>query len=81
MINIKNIIQGEIPTLQKESANIIDVFTKTINDLDLVNDKISNAWSARNNKIAELEKEQKALEDTKKTNNKIRDKLTSILKD
>lgn len=78
---LKNALHGEIPALQQESANIINVFTKTINDLDTVNTKIDHASEIRAAKMAQLAKEQETLLFTKEANNKIKSKLTSILKD
>ena len=79
--NLKSLLVVEITALQEKSANIIDVFTKTINDLETVNTEINTACVSRANKIAELAKEQETLIATRTANDKIISKLSLIIKD
>lgn len=79
--NLKNAFQSEVASLQSKSNNILDVFTKTIKDLQEVNKEIIDATLQRNIKIAELQSEQEKLESVLTTNKKTIDKLNSILQD
>jgi septal ring factor EnvC (AmiA/AmiB activator) len=51
-----------VADLQKSSANIVSVFTKTVNDLTAVNEKIAAEKAAREELIAKAQEENKALE-------------------
>lgn len=78
---IKSAIQGEIGAIQSESANIVSVFTKTIDSLKDVNTRINKAWYIRSDKMAVLAKEQEQLTLTKESNERMINKLTSIMQD
>lgn len=79
---ITSIILGEdVSRLQKNSQSIVDVFTKTVNKLNVVNKEIEVNVSKRELEIAKLRDESTRLGHIKANNDKVISKLNSIFKD
>lgn len=76
MFNTQNTVQR----LKDRSQSILDVFTKTVSDLTLVNQQIETEEKLRQEKIASINLELKSLEETKTSNTKVIDRINSILK-
>lgn len=76
MFNTQNTVQR----LKDRSQSILDVFTKTVSDLTLVNQQIETEEKLRQEKIASINLELKSLEETKTSNAKVIDRINSILK-
>lgn len=76
MFNTQNTVQR----LKDRSQSILDVFTKTVSDLTLVNQQIEVEEESRQKKIESINLELKSLEETKVSNIKVIDRINSILK-
>lgn len=63
------------------SAKIVDVFTKTVTDLQAVNEQIDNHEMATNEKISKLNSNLRTLKTTRENNNKVIAKISKIFED
>lgn len=77
MFSVKN----KVEQLEAKSASILDIFTKTVNDLNKVNDEASREASNRKAEAAQLLSEAESLETVVANNSKVIGKINSILKD
>lgn len=78
---IKSWFTSEIKLLHQDSASVIDVFTKTINNLSEVNTNIVNGIKSREATVAKLVEENSALAALKESHDKVITKLKGILED
>ena len=67
-----------IKNLESKSTNILDVFTKTIKDLEKVNNEAANEVSKREALIKKAEEDKKLLEEIKTKNTVIITKISKI---
>lgn len=72
---------AEIKRLHVDSANIVDVFTRTVNGLTVVNNEIEKSVENRVKRISKLEEEKSVLVTLRESNEKVINKLNAILKD
>lgn len=77
MFSVKN----KVEQLQSKSDNILDVFTKTVNDLSKVNDEAVREASNRRAEAAQLLSEAESLDTVVTKNSKVIGKINSILND
>ena len=77
MFSVKN----KVKQLQSKSDNILDVFTKTVNDLSKVNDEAVREASNRRAEAAQLLSEAESLDTVVTKNSKVIGKINSILND
>ena len=77
MFSVKN----KVEQLQSKSDNILDVFTKTVNDLSKVNDEAAKEASNRRAEAAQLLSEAESLDTVVTKNSKVIGKINSILND
>lgn len=77
MFSVKN----KVEQLQSKSDNILDVFTKTVNDLSKVNDEAAREASNRRAEAAQLLSEAESLDTVVTKNSKVIGKINSILND
>jgi hypothetical protein len=68
-----------VESLKKKSQGILDVFSKTVNDLNAVNEKIETEVSNRHAEISRLTSESYELETQKAANAKVATKITEFL--
>lgn len=80
-MNFKNFFVKDVKGLTKSSANVLDVFTKTVNKLTEINSQALEGVNKRNLEIQKLSKESEDLRVLRASNNKVIDKLNQILKD
>lgn len=71
---------GSVKKLQDRSNNIMNVFTKTVDDLSKVNEECVAALSERRAKITSLQAEADAIQSTKDANTKVITKITDFFK-
>lgn len=69
----------EVSLLKEKSSNILNIFTNTINELTEVNLEIEDSIDERNQKINELKEQESILSLLKENNQKMIDKLYSII--
>jgi len=82
MVNkINTLIKGEVQTHKDLSANVLNIFTQTIDKLKKINENINISIVSKEVKISILTSENMELKDIQKSNNKIVDKLSSIFND
>lgn len=67
-----------IEKLQKNSDKIVNVFTKTINDLTTVNQEVDTHIESRNAEIERINAENAKLVSIKDANQKVIDKISKI---
>ena len=72
---------NDVKSIIDKSTSIVDVFTKTIDELTEVNFKAREVVSTRDNQISKLEEEKLALDNVINNNTKIVNKLNLILRD
>lgn len=77
MFSVKN----KVEQLEAKSASILDIFTKTVNDLNKVNEEASKEASNRKAEAAQLLSEAESLETVVANNSKVIGKINSILND
>jgi len=70
---------NDVKSICDKSASIIDVFTRTINELSEVNNQAKEAVNVRNEQITKLEIEKSKLNDVINHNTKVANKLNLIL--
>lgn len=68
-----------VESLKKKSQGILDVFSKTVNDLNAVNEKIDAEVTNRHTEISRLTSESYELETQKAANAKVATKITEFL--
>lgn len=82
MANIKEAILGNpVTKLQETSTTILDVFTKTVNDLEKVNKNADTEISARQEAIKKAQSETEILNAVKTKNEKVIAKIARIFED
>lgn len=67
--------------LHRSSANVLDVFTKTVNSLSAINEQIDKSVSNKEAMISRLEADKVVLNKLKDSHGAVINKLNSILKD
>jgi len=70
---------NKINTLLDKSAGYLDIFTKTVQNLNEVNSQIEGAIQSREDQIKTIEGEKAILNSLKNDNTKIVEKLRKIL--
>jgi cell division protein FtsB len=75
------IFANKVDSLQKKSDNIFNVFNKTLNELQKVNEQISDEEAKREAEIARIQDEKDALAATKQANEKMIGKLNAFIND
>lgn len=70
---------NKITKLSSNSANIISIFTNTINDLVNINEQIDSEIDSKTEVIATLTQEVQTLDDLKISNDKIISKVKQII--
>lgn len=73
--------KNQISNLQKQSENILNVFTKTQTELKEVNKKISDEVQKRDEQVRILTEEVTSLTNLKTQNEKVVTKLENFLND
>jgi len=71
----------KVEQLESRSANILDVFTKTVNDLNKVNDEAVKEASNRRTEAQHLLDEAASLDTVVTNNSRVIGKINSILND
>lgn len=69
----------EVERLQTKSSNILDVFTKTVNELKSVNDEIQTSREETISRISQLELDLSSLNETRVKNESVILKIEKIL--
>ncbi len=73
--------ENSVEFLQEESKDIVDIFTSTIDNLKEINDNITKAKEMRSEVIIELTNQNKSLDDTLISNQKVINKINKIFED
>lgn len=68
----------DVSKLLQKSSNIVNVFTKTVNDLKEVNEQIETAMEEKQEERKRLETDITTLDTLKSTHVKVISKITSI---
>jgi hypothetical protein len=71
--------QTKLQILKNKSSKIIDVFTKTVSDLTIVNQEIDQEREVKINQLQEIDQEITSLNDVKTSNDKIINRINTIL--
>jgi hypothetical protein len=71
--------QTKLQILKDKSSKIIDVFTKTVSDLTVVNQEINQEREIKINQLQEINQELTSLNDVKTSNDKIINRINTIL--
>jgi hypothetical protein len=71
--------QTKLQILKDKSSKIIDVFTKTVSDLTVVNQEIDQEREVKINQLQEINQELTSLNDVKTSNDKIINRINTIL--
>lgn len=69
----------KVESLRKKSESIVSIFTKTVNDLKIVNTETQAASDAKSAEIIKLQQEVTELESIKLSNEKVISKIETIL--
>lgn len=77
---IKSFFTSDLESHKNSSSNILDVFTRTIDDLTEVNSGIELSIQSRVKTIDKLQDEGSQLTKLRESNSKIISKLNSIMK-
>jgi hypothetical protein len=72
--------RNHVARLQKKSANIINVFSSTVEQLDNVNQEISKHKTRKLDKISKLQQEHADLHVQQEANNRMINKINQFLK-
>jgi len=70
--------QDSVLELQDRSKNVVDVFTRTVEDLKQINHDIQNLSEKKEQEKAKLEGELATLDGQKVSNNKVIEKINKI---
>lgn len=73
-----NLTINKIKRIQNRSAHILDIFTRTIKDLSIINANIDDAKDTRVEKMSTLQVEINDLQLVKDNNDKIITKINSL---
>lgn len=73
------LFQNKVAQLQTKSDNILDVFTKTIRELNTVNEEATTAVTEKRAEAAQLMSDAKSMEDMVTKNEKVIGKINSII--
>ena len=73
--------KSKVAQLQEKSANIMNVFTSTVNSLRAINDEIVNQQKLKEEQIQALKEETAALENQRTSNDFTIAKVSSFLKE
>lgn len=73
------LFQNKVAQLQTKSDNILDVFTKTIRELNAVNEEATTAVTEKRAEAAQLMSDAKSMEDMVTKNEKVIGKINSII--
>lgn len=69
----------KLQTLKEKSGKILDVFTKTVSDLTIVNQEIDQEREIKINELQLINQELTSLNDMKTSNDKVINKIKIIL--
>lgn len=70
--------KATLASLQTDSRNILNIFSKTIDDLSTVNNEILNLKDEKESQILDLQKESMNLSEQAKVNDNVIRKLNSL---
>ena len=70
--------KATLASLQTDSRNILNIFSKTIDDLSTVNNEILNLKDEKESQILDLQKESINLSEQAKVNDNVISKLNSL---
>lgn len=70
--------KATLASLQTDSRNILNIFSKTIDDLSTVNNEILNLKDEKESQILDLQKESINLSEQAKVNDNVIRKLNSL---
>lgn len=70
--------KATLASLQTDSRNILNIFSKTIDDLSAINNEILNLKDEKESQILDLQKESINLSEQAKVNDNVISKLNSL---
>lgn len=79
MLTIKNPFKGELDSIVEDSARVLDVFSKTVNELTSINTRVDAEKAVKLEEKAQLEEQIAILTVTQEKNAKVISKIENLL--